>query len=152
MHLWGVALATHGDDPPFADHRDLYATIDQTPIGDVNWESFSLKYNADSGIEGDRAPWMDASYAVWFRDPHAVVRNMLGNPDFKNEMDYVPYREWKGEGDDAKCQWRNLMSGDWVWDRAVGFTGISESQVSYLIIHRMRLRKIPIHVAQRLCL
>jgi len=126
MHLWGTTLAAHGDSPPFADHRDLYSTIDHTPVGDVAWESFSLKYNHDAdshsnhGVESDHAPWMDAAYTVWYRDPHAVVHNMLGNPDFKNEMDYVPYREWKGEGDDAKRRWCNLMSGDWAWDRAVG--------------------------------
>ena len=127
MHLWGVTLAMHGDSPPFADHRDLYSTIDQTPIGDVKWESFALKYNAGNDDDSDPAPWMDASYSVWFRDPHTVVRNMLGNPDFKNEIDYVPYREWKGEGENATRQWRNLMSGDWAWDEAVGgFSGISK--------------------------
>ncbi|KAG2156780.1 uncharacterized protein EDB93DRAFT_1246971 [Suillus bovinus] len=43
---------------------------------------------------------------------------MLVNPDFKDEMEYMPYHEWKGEGDDAKWQWHNVMSGDWAWNQA----------------------------------
>ncbi|KAG2089812.1 hypothetical protein BD769DRAFT_1395925 [Suillus cothurnatus] len=61
---------------------------------------------------------MDATYTTWFCDPHTIIRNMLGNPDFKNEMDYAPYREWKGQGESTTHQWCNVMSGDWAWDQA----------------------------------
>ncbi|KAG1765633.1 hypothetical protein EDD22DRAFT_978677 [Suillus occidentalis] len=106
MHLWGL------------DHWDLYSTIDETPIGDVAWQSFSMKYGVDADPASDLTPWMDATYTTWFCDPHTIIRNMLGNPDFKNEMDYVPYHEWKGQGESATRQWRNVMSGDWAWDQA----------------------------------
>ncbi|KAG1827508.1 uncharacterized protein BJ212DRAFT_1294760 [Suillus subaureus] len=56
---------------------------------------------------------------MWFHDPHIIIQNMLTNPDFKDEMDYVPYWEFIGEGDDAKCQWHNMMSGNWAWDQVV---------------------------------
>lgn len=121
MHLWGGTLAKHNDTPPFADHRDLYSTIDNTPVGDVPWKSFSMKYNANNhdtrNVES--APWMEKTYTTWFHNPHTIIRNMLANPDFKDEMDYVPYREFNGEGDNAKRQWRNMMSGNWAWDQAV---------------------------------
>ncbi|KAG2100728.1 hypothetical protein BD769DRAFT_1697592 [Suillus cothurnatus] len=51
-------------------------------------------------------------------DPHTMVHNMLANRNFKDEMEYAPYREWKGEGDDTKWQWHNVMSGDWAWNQA----------------------------------
>ena len=40
--LWAATLLPHDDTPPFADHNDLYETIDSTPIGDVPWQSFSF--------------------------------------------------------------------------------------------------------------
>ncbi len=43
--LWGATLAPHGDNPPFESHTDLYSTIDVTTLGDVTWDTFSLKYN-----------------------------------------------------------------------------------------------------------
>ncbi|KAG2038231.1 hypothetical protein BDR03DRAFT_862092, partial [Suillus americanus] len=49
MHLWGL------------DHRDLYSTIDKTPIGDVAWQSLSMKYGVDADPAGDLTPWMDTT-------------------------------------------------------------------------------------------
>ncbi|KAG1737731.1 hypothetical protein EDB19DRAFT_1895740 [Suillus lakei] len=118
MHLWGLGLVRHGDAPPFADHWDLYSTIDATPIGDVAWQSFSMKYGADADPASDLTPWMDTTYTTWFHDPHTIIHNMLGNPNFKNEIDYAPYCEWKGQGESTTCQWHNVMSGDWAWDQA----------------------------------
>ncbi|KAG1906586.1 uncharacterized protein F5891DRAFT_1125454 [Suillus fuscotomentosus] len=118
MHLWGLGLTCHGDAPPFADHWDLYSTINETPIGDIPWQSFSMKYSSDDDLNSSLTPWMDAMYTTWFCDPRTIIHNMLGNPDFKNGIDYAPYREWKGTGDSATRQWRNVMSGDWAWDQA----------------------------------
>jgi hypothetical protein len=116
LHLWGVTLAVHSDNPPFADHRDLYKTIDATPLGDVAWQSFSLQYNGDKPSR--QCPlWMEQSHEVWFRDPHTVVKNMLANPDFKNSIDYVPYREFEEKGE-QRC-YKDFMSGDWAWQQAV---------------------------------
>ncbi|KAG2052553.1 hypothetical protein BDR06DRAFT_983099 [Suillus hirtellus] len=119
MHLWGLGLTHHGDAPPFVDHWDLYSTIDKTPIGDIPWQSFLMKYSADDDPNSNLTLWMDMTYTMWFCDPCTIIHNMLGNPNFKNEIDYAPYWEWKGTGDSATCQWCNMMSGDWAWDQAV---------------------------------
>ncbi|OAX31653.1 hypothetical protein K503DRAFT_727701 [Rhizopogon vinicolor AM-OR11-026] len=117
LHLWGITLAVHGDDPPFADHRDLYNVIDSTLTGELPWESFRLEYAGDRS-EGE-APWMNKEYDVFYRDPREVVRNMLGNPDFKDELDFTPYREWEERPDGShNRRWRDFMSGDWAWDQA----------------------------------
>ncbi|KAG2343369.1 hypothetical protein BDR05DRAFT_948157 [Suillus weaverae] len=34
-----------------------------------------------------------------YQDPHVMVHNMFANRDFKDEIEYMPYREWKC----AKC-------------------------------------------------
>ncbi|KAG0695998.1 hypothetical protein DFH29DRAFT_991856 [Suillus ampliporus] len=83
MNLWGRTLEKHNDAPPFADHRDLYSTIDDTPVGDVPWKSFSMKYNANDNDSSGSAPWMGKTYTAWFRDPCTVIHNMLGNPGFQ---------------------------------------------------------------------
>ncbi|KAG2098550.1 hypothetical protein BD769DRAFT_1631302 [Suillus cothurnatus] len=100
----------------FSDHRDLYKKIDNTPLGDVKWQSFSVKYTGAIPDEG-ALPWMEDSHDVWFRDPHEVVRNMLTNPDFAMEMNLQPYREFATENHER--QWKDFMSGDWSWAHAV---------------------------------
>ncbi|KAH7918451.1 hypothetical protein BV22DRAFT_1024559 [Leucogyrophana mollusca] len=116
IDLWGATLLKHNDAPPFADHRDLYKTIDSTTLGgDVTWESFALRYTGERP-EDDVPPWMDETFYVWYRDPHKVVQNMLANPDYAQEIDYRPFREFTTDG--STRQYQDFMPGDWAWDQA----------------------------------
>ncbi|KAG1847593.1 hypothetical protein F4604DRAFT_1975538 [Suillus subluteus] len=115
LDLWASTLKKHDDKPPFADFRDLYKTIDKTPLGDVRWQSFSVRYNGERP-DTDVPPWMDQVFDVWYHDPQEVVRNMLANPNYAKEFDYRPYREFST--DDDERQWKDFMSGDLAWDQA----------------------------------
>ncbi|KAG2754832.1 hypothetical protein P692DRAFT_20720601 [Suillus brevipes Sb2] len=118
LDLWAASLLRAGADSSqvlFTDHHDVYRTIDNTPLGDVKWRSFSVKYTGDIPDEGP-TPWMTESYDVWFRDPHQVVQNMLANPDYAQEVDLRPYREFATETNER--QWQDFMSGDWAWNQA----------------------------------
>ena len=111
-----LAALYPSNDPPVADHKELYSIIDDIKAGDVAWNSFSVQYNGE--VPEDRAmvpPWMEQTYEVWFRNPLHVMENQLGNPDFKNEIDVAPKRIFKH----GKCQWTDLMSGNWSWIQAV---------------------------------
>ncbi|KAG2050282.1 hypothetical protein BDR06DRAFT_984068 [Suillus hirtellus] len=114
LDLWAASLIKHNDTPPFTGHRDLYDTIDATPLGDIPWKTFSMSYNGAKSLH-DIPPWMDATYDVWFRDPHLLLHDMLGNPDFDGEMEYVPY--WDYTAEDKRC-FKNFFSGDWAWGQA----------------------------------
>jgi hypothetical protein len=132
LNLWAASLAAHGDTPPFANHADMYETIDSTPVGDIPWESFTLQYN---GIQPDDSvpSWMTTEYDVWFRDPRLLVHNMIANPDFKDdEIDYAPLQEYSGEG---VHRFQNFMSGDWCWKQAVSqlYTMLSSCLTSSFI-------------------
>jgi hypothetical protein len=115
FHLWAATLAPHGDEPPFRNPAELYDTIDSTPLGDVEWESFSIKYNGELP-QGESLPWMEAEYEFWFRDPRKLVQNLLSNPDFADEFDYTPFHEYDADG---KHRFQDFMSGDWAWKQAV---------------------------------
>ncbi|KAG1886072.1 hypothetical protein F4604DRAFT_1877994 [Suillus subluteus] len=109
-----ATLARHHDTPPFADHKDLHNVIDATQLGDVPWQCFSAQYS------GERPevvpPWMDDEFEVWFRDPRAMAHNILANPAYKDEIDYVPFREYDASDDTRR--WKDFMSGDWAWQQA----------------------------------
>lgn len=115
LNLWGASEASHGQSAPFQNHKDMYNTIDATPLGDVKWESFSLHYNGNQP-DGYVPSWMNANYDVWFRDPCALVHNIISNPDFESGFDYVPYQEHDGDG---SCHYHNFMSANWAWKQAV---------------------------------
>ncbi|KAG2745356.1 hypothetical protein P692DRAFT_201841294 [Suillus brevipes Sb2] len=114
LDLWAATLIQYDDSPPFASHRDLYDTIDSTPLGDVAWESFSMSYKGVKPAE-NVPPWMKATYEVWFRDPRLLIHNILANPDFDGEIEYTPYRDY--DDNNQRCFKKNF-SGDWAWMHA----------------------------------
>jgi hypothetical protein len=132
LDLWASTLLKHDDTPPFANHSDLYDTIDSTPIGDVPWQSFSLKY--DGELPDSAVPqWMTEEYEVWFRDPHLIAKNMVGNPDYKNGVDTAPVQIFDSNGDRT---YQNFMSGDWASEEAVSFKPL----YSHLVNSRPRTK------------
>jgi hypothetical protein len=115
MDLWAASLLKHGDPPPFADHDDMYATIDSTPLGDIPWQSFTATFSGTKP-QNSVPSWMDGTYDVWFRDPRTVVQNIIGNQDFDGEFDFAPHQDFDAGGE---RQYQDFMSGDWAWDQAV---------------------------------
>jgi hypothetical protein len=119
LDLWAASLLKHGSGGgggSFEDHKDVYDTIDSIPLGDVAWETFSMKYNG-ARPRHDVPEWMDTKYDVWFRDPCIIIHNMISNPDFNGEFDYAPYQEYDKSKNHRFC---DFMSGDWAWKQAVG--------------------------------
>ncbi|KAG0699341.1 hypothetical protein DFH29DRAFT_877339 [Suillus ampliporus] len=116
LNIWAASLIQAGSKTTlFSDHRGIYKTIDNTPIGDVKWQSFAIKYTGTIPDEG-ATPWMADSHDVWFRGPRDVVQNMLANPDYAIEIDLKPYCEFATDNDERR--WQDFMSGDWVWSQA----------------------------------
>ncbi|EMD32329.1 hypothetical protein CERSUDRAFT_161695 [Gelatoporia subvermispora B] len=116
LDLWAASLLKYNDKPPFADHNDLHKTIDATHLGGVPWQSFETSYTG-SLPDGPVPSWMTAKYEIWYRDPRAVIENLLSSPDFNGEFDVAPYREYYGPGSGER-QFTNVMSGDWAWKQA----------------------------------
>lgn len=114
LELWTASVVELGGDAPFPDHDTLYSTIDDIPLGDVRWESFTMQYNGEKP-ERNVPTWMNDSHEVWYRDPKEVIRLMLANPDFNGEMDFAPLQEIDQHG----VRFKNLMSGGWAWEQAV---------------------------------
>jgi hypothetical protein len=113
-HMDLLAALYPDSEPPFANEKDLYTTIDETLQGDVPWKSFEVVYTGNIEEENP-PPWKTATYDVWHRDILQVMESQIGNPDFAKEMDYAPKRVYKN----AKRQYTDLLSGNWAWEQAV---------------------------------
>lgn len=134
--LLNILASFHDGQPPFTSHRELYSTIDAIKQGEIPWNSFSISYN---GVHPQQnpPPWMDASYEVWFRSPLQVLEGQIANPEYKNMMDFVPKRVYH----EGKCQYSDLMSGNWAWDQAVCYALLAPDQERTNLVDRMKLRR-----------
>ncbi len=119
MELWDASLTIHDTEgePPFTGSKDMYAHIDAIQAGDAPWKCGKIKPRFDH-LPEDAPLWMTEEYEVWFRDTSVVARNILKNKDFDGQFDYAPFREYDDEG---KRQWKNVMSGNHAWDKAVSY-------------------------------
>ena len=97
-------------DPPFANHHECYSLIDAIELGNIPWQSFTVKY--DGPVPDDGAPsWMSDEYKVWYHDPLQVMEQQIGNADFVSEFDVSPKHVFDAMG---KRQYSDLMSGNWA--------------------------------------
>ncbi|KAJ7672946.1 hypothetical protein B0H17DRAFT_1083378 [Mycena rosella] len=111
LELWGLSLMKDGDLGPYDNYQQLYAAIDAVKAGDAPWKCFKTA-PVDTG--GAAPDWARQEYEIWYRDPDAVIRNMLDNPDFDGEFDTTPYVELDRDG---QRHWSNFMSGNFAWKR-----------------------------------
>ena len=116
MELWTASNVRVGGLPPFRNAPDMYQKIDDATLGDVPWQSFTLQHQS-CGDAAESPSWMTSEHTVWFRDPHQVMKNLLANPAFADQIDFVPLRDYDAAGE---RQYHNFMSGDWSWEQAVG--------------------------------
>ncbi|KAH9961210.1 hypothetical protein BJV74DRAFT_787735, partial [Russula compacta] len=117
LKLWAAMLAPHNDVPPFASHKDMYEKIDSTPLSDMQWESFSVKYDGTLP-DSDVPEWMTTNNEVWFHDPQKLIHNMLSNSDFMDKFDYVPFQEYDQDGNH---RFQDFMSGNWAWEQCINW-------------------------------
>ena len=115
MELWTASMIEVGGVAPFESHEGLLHQIDQIKLGHILWCSFEATYSGDEQLGPGSPLWMREKYEVWFRDPREITHNILGNSDFSNGIDYIPYRDFVG----GKQRWSEFMSGNWAWEQAV---------------------------------
>ena len=90
--LWLASLAPHHDSPPFESAKELYNTINSMPLGDIPWQSYTLGSPPETlGPNSESPPWTTADYGIWFWDACLLIQEMISNPDFTREFDFVPY-------------------------------------------------------------
>ncbi|KAJ7175243.1 hypothetical protein C8R43DRAFT_1201966 [Mycena crocata] len=114
LDLWAASVAGTGRSAPWTSTREMYATIDAIQEGNAPWKTYTMRYTGPLP-PGVPPKWMTQEYELCIRDVRQVLHNQLATTDFKDHVDFVPYRQFNGAG---KRVWSNLMSGDWAWKQA----------------------------------
>ena len=61
---------------------------------------------------------MTEDLEVWYRDPVACVKELMGNPMFRDVLKYKPSREWLDEGGTQEVI-GEMSSAKWWWELQV---------------------------------
>ncbi|KIJ16151.1 hypothetical protein PAXINDRAFT_32952, partial [Paxillus involutus ATCC 200175] len=112
MHIW--AANDSNGTPPFANHEEIYKTINMIAEGDAPWECLSIQHvDVDHPADDHTVPpWKRANYEFWCRPIKPLLKHQISNPEFKGHIDYAPRQVF---GDRHQCVWSDFMSGNWAW-------------------------------------
>ena len=113
LHILQSRAVREGGTAPFKNCAELYDTIDSITDGEVPWDSFTVQYTGPRP-EMNIPEWMDEKYKVFYRNPHEVIKSMLGNKAFHGNFDYTPYRQYEN----GQRVWCDFMSGNFSWKQA----------------------------------
>ncbi|KAG1833244.1 hypothetical protein DFJ58DRAFT_719454 [Suillus subalutaceus] len=97
-----LSLKEFNGKPPFHSDTHIYDTIDAISLGNISWQSLSLKHAEFETASPDDALWKCSEYE-------------LANPDFVNDIDYSAQQVF---GEQGQHVWSDLMTGNWAWDQS----------------------------------
>ncbi len=59
---------------------------------------------------------MSEQFELWRRDPVECIRELMGNPSFKDVLHYAPEKLFSQPFMDEKHRiWNEMWAGDWWW-------------------------------------
>ncbi|KAI0690630.1 hypothetical protein BC835DRAFT_1280656 [Cytidiella melzeri] len=106
----GIVSARAG--PAYTNKSKLYQAVDALPSG-PGWKCQELVQTGDL-VDAEGRP-LTESLELWFRDPIDCVRELLGNPMFKNLLAYAPERVYR----DSQGRVRHIdetWTANWWWE------------------------------------
>ena len=89
--------------------------VDKLPSG-VQWQCETIDLTGDN-VDEDGDP-MTETLKLWFRDPVECVKELLGNPTFKDSIRYAPERIFN-DPEHTTQRFSEMWTGDWWWKQQV---------------------------------
>ena len=114
--------------PSFHNTRSFLQKIDALPPG-PKWECEMFEITGDEPDERDPSKKRTEVVELWRRDPVECIRELIGNPAFRDHIRYAPehvYKDEEGENQAFDETW----TGEWWWK-----TQVSQISVFYLNSH-----------------
>ncbi|KAI0074295.1 hypothetical protein K474DRAFT_1601721 [Panus rudis PR-1116 ss-1] len=72
--------------------------------------------------KGEDGKFMTERVEVWRRDPLECVRELIGNPEFRDSMGYTPEKVFADMGRNVRI-YDEMWTGDWWWERQTKLPG-----------------------------
>lgn len=78
----------------------------------TNWTCEEVKITGN--IKGEDGQMLEENVELWLRNPLECIRELLGNPAFRECMKYAPERHYADRGL-SKRMFSEMWTGDWWW-------------------------------------
>lgn len=96
--------------------KDLFLeAVDDLPSG-VQWQCETINLTGDNVDDDGNA--MTETLELWFRNPVECIKDLLGNPAFKDSMRYAPEHIFD-DPEHTTRRFSEMWTGDWWWKQQV---------------------------------
>ncbi|KAG8916248.1 hypothetical protein FRC01_003278 [Tulasnella sp. 417] len=95
----------------FKDKQQFFKKVDALPCG-PKWERIIMTVKGDQLGPDGRV--LTESLEIWARDPVECVKEILGNPSFKDEVSYSPRKEYL-DPEMRQRVYTEMATADWWW-------------------------------------
>ncbi|KAF8893149.1 hypothetical protein BD779DRAFT_1468164 [Infundibulicybe gibba] len=96
----------------FHNNYTFLKKVDALPTG-PDWECKIVKTTGDR--QGEDGKMMEEEMELWFRNPIDCVKELIGNPTFKDHISYTPERVFTSNNGDNRVL-DEMWMADWWWD------------------------------------
>ena len=118
--------------------------VDALPSG-PKWNAHLLTIKGDRLDEDGNQ--MTEEVELWHKDPVEVIKELMGNPAFKDHMAYAPEKVFETQSSmEEDCEvWNEMNTGSWWWETQVRCRcDSSSSYVDLCLTLRQRQLKLPV--------
>jgi hypothetical protein len=104
----------------FHNNYTFLKKIDQLPTG-PEWTCDIVTITGN--ILDDNGIFLEENVEVWRRDPVECVKELMGNPLFKDCMSYLPEHVYKDDGGKVRI-YDEMWTADWWWNTQVSLLNL----------------------------
>ena len=113
--LTKIAKVKNQGNLSFHNKYSFMKKIDDLPT-DPEWKCDLVKVTGN--ICGENGQNMTEEFELWFWNPVEIVRNLIGNPAFKDHMAYAPEKAYEDKEGKVR-KFDETWTGDWWWQTQV---------------------------------
>jgi hypothetical protein len=124
-----IAKVKNQGNLSFHNNYSFMKKINDLPMG-PKWKCELVK--ATENICGENGEKVTEELDLWFRNPVEIIRDLIGNPAFKEHMAYAPEKAYQDK--DGKVRiFDETWTGDWWWETQVKQRGLSKTHTNVIL-------------------
>lgn len=114
--------------PSYTSNYTFQKKLDQLPTG-PGWTCEVVSSTGD--CVGPNGKPLIERHELWRRDPVECVRELIGNPAFKEYISYVPEMVY-ADDQQANRVYDEMWTGNWWWEMQVSAHNYKQQKPKYL--------------------
>lgn len=123
-------------DTSYKSNYTLNQKIDALPTG-AGWICDAVKMNGDVFEADGKTPIVE-ELELWRRNPVDCIRELIGNPAFRESMAYAPEQVYEDEKGESRI-YDEMWTGDWWWKMQVNLISTRKTKDLLTDLYKDRL-------------